>query len=185
VPIQFGNVGLVGMTRGELEEAIAVYNNVPLQYGTNAPITAAATFLPADIVQNSYAANNLLPFTGRAIVPAGYGNCIARYTGDCGFSNLVVHGPDFWRLDLSLGKKFRFGETRNVEIRAAMYNALNKPQWRVGGWAADTVTVGTGIVGGLTTTTFGQLQNGSVYQDTSTTNDQGGRTVELVLRINF
>jgi hypothetical protein len=185
VPIQFGNVNLVGMTRSDLEEAIAVYNNVPLRYGANAPIVAAATFLPADIVQNSHLANNLLPFTGRAIVPAGYGNCVARYTGDCGFSNLVVHGPDFWRLDLSLGKKIRFGENRNVEIRAAMYNALNNPQWRVGGWAADVVTVGTGIVGGLTTTTFGQLTNGSVYQDTSTTNDQGGRTVELVLRINF
>lgn len=185
VPIQFGNVGLVGMTRGELEEAIAVYNSVPLRYGTGAPIVAAATFLPADIIQNSFAANNLLPFSGRAIVPAGYGNCVAHYTGECGFSNLVVHGPDFWRLDLSLGKKFRFGEKRNVEIRTALYNALNKPQWRVGGWAADTVTVGTGIVGGLTSTTFGQFQNGSVYQDTSTTNDQGGRTVELVLRINF
>ena len=182
-PINFGNVDLVGMTRDDLEKAVAVYQNVPLQYGTNSPITAAATYLPADIIQNSFLANNLQPFNGRAIVPAGYGNCVARYTGDCGFSNLVVHGPDFWRLDLSLSKKFSIDEKRNVELRAAMYNALNNPQWRVGGWAADFVNVG-----GLNLTNFGQLLNvpaATVYQDTSTTNDQGGRTIELILRINF
>jgi len=184
-PVNFGNVNLVGMNRKDLEKAIAVYNNVPLQYGSNAPIVAAATFLPADIIQNSYLANNLLPFQGRAIVPAGYGNCVARYTGDCGFSNLVVHGPDFWRLDLSLSKKFRIDEKRNIELRAAMYNAMNNPQWRIGGWSADFVNAGSGLVGGLNTTTFGQFVNGSVYQDTSTTNDQGGRTIELILRINF
>jgi hypothetical protein len=184
-PVNFGNVNLAGMTRDDLEKALAVYQNVPLQYGTNAPITAAATYLPADIIQNSFLANNLQPFNGRAIVPAGYGNCVARYTGDCGFSNLVVHGPDFWRLDLSLSKRFAIDEKRNVELRAAMYNAFNNAQWRIGGWAADNINAGTGIVGGLTTTTFGQLTNGSVYQDTSTTNDQGGRTIELILRINF
>jgi hypothetical protein len=60
---------------------------------------------------------------------------------------------------------------------------LNNPQWRVGGWAADFVNVG-----GLNLTNFGQLLNvpaATVYQDTSTTNDQGGRTIELILRINF
>jgi hypothetical protein len=181
-PINFGNVNLVGMTRDDLEKAVAVYNSVPLTYGTNAPLTAPATFLPADIIQNSYAAANLLPFQGRAIVPAGFGNCVARYTGDCGFSNLIVHGPDFWRLDLSLSKKFKITESRNVEIRAAMYNALNNPQWRVGGWAADFVNVTN-----FNTTNFGQLQSNpaTVYQDTSTTNDQGGRTIELILRINL
>jgi hypothetical protein len=85
-----------------------------------------------------------------------------------------------------LSKKFKVGESRNVELRAAMYNALNNPQWRLGGWAADVVTVaGLGNGGALNTTSFGQLLNGSVYQDTSTTNDQGGRTIELILRINF
>lgn len=181
-PINFGNVNLVGMTRDDLEKAVAVYNSVPLKYGTNAPLTAPATYLPADIIQNSFLAASLLPFQGRAIVPAGFGNCVARYTGDCGFSNLVVHGPDFWRLDLSLSKKFRITESRNVEIRAAMYNALNNPQWRVGGWAADFVNVTN-----FNTTNFGQLQSNpaTVYQDTSTTNDQGGRTIELILRINL
>jgi hypothetical protein len=85
-------------------------------------------------------------------------------------------------LDASLSKKIRFDEKRNVELRAAFYNALNNPQWRVGGWAADVVTL---TQANLTGTTFGQLLNGTVYQDTSTTNDQGGRTVELILRINF
>jgi hypothetical protein len=59
VPISFGNVNLVGMTRDDLEKAIAVYNNVPLRYGTNPAIVAPATYLPADIIQNSFEANNL------------------------------------------------------------------------------------------------------------------------------
>jgi hypothetical protein len=170
------------MDRRELEKAIGVYYNQTLKYGTAAPITSAASFLPADIIQNTNLAFNNQTFSGRAIVPASYGNCIQQYNGQCGFSNLVVHGPKFLRLDASLSKKIRFDEKRNVELRGAFYNALNNPQWRVGGWAADVVNI---TQANLTGTTFGQLLNGTVYQDTSTTNDQGGRTVELILRINF
>ncbi len=178
-PINFGNVNLVGMDRKELEKMVGVYYSQTVKYGNNASVVVPSSYLPAEIIQNSFAAFNNLPFNGKAIVPATYGGCIQEFGGQCGFSNLVVHGPKFFRTDLSLSKKFRFDEKRNVELRAAFYNALNNTQWRVGGWAADVVNVtafGTG---------FGQLTNGSVYQDTSTTNDQGGRTVELILRINF
>jgi hypothetical protein len=37
-------------------------------------------------------------------------------------------------------------------------------------------------VGGAT---FGQLPNGSAYQDISTTNDPGGRLIDIMLRFNF
>lgn len=179
-PINFGNVNLVGMDREELQKAIGVYYSQNLKYGTGAAAVAPASFLPADIIQNSFAAFNNQSFQGRAIVPASFGGCIQQYAGQCGFSNLVVHGPKFFRTDFSLSKRIRFDETRNVELRMAMYNALNNTQWRVGGWAADVVNVTNMNAAG-----FGQFTNGTAYQDTSTTNDPGGRTIELILRINF
>ena len=178
-PINFGNVNLVGMDRKELEAAIGTYFSQTVSYSNATPVIATASYLPADIISNTSNAFANLAFTGRAIVPAGYGGCVQEYVGECGFSNLVVHGPKFFRTDLSLAKKFRLGETRNIEFRASAFNFLNNAQWRVGGWAADVVNVtafGTG---------WGQLTNGTVYQDTSTTNDQGGRTIEFAIRINL
>jgi hypothetical protein len=178
-PINFGNVSLVGMDRKELEDLIGVYYAQPITYGSTVVPSAPASYLPAEIIQNTFNAFANLPFSGKAIAPAGYGGCIQQFTGQCGISNLVVHGPNFFRTDLSLSKKIKLGETRNIELRASAFNALNNPQWRVGGWAADVVNV-TAFGNG-----WGQLTNGTAYLDTSTTNDQGGRTIELMIRINF
>jgi hypothetical protein len=178
-PINFGNVNLVGMDRKELEDAIGVYYDQSVSYSNATPVIATVSYLPAEIISNTSNAFANLAFTGKAIVPAGYGGCIQEFTGQCGISNLVVHGPKFFRTDLSLSKKIKLGETRNLELRASAFNALNNPQWRVGGWAADVVNV-TAFGNG-----WGQLTNGTAYLDTSTTNDQGGRTIELMVRINF
>lgn len=181
-PINFGNVQLVGMTRDELQKAIKVRKG-----------DRVVTYLPDDIILNTQKAfdinvNNSNGYgttfgtggpTGRFIAPAGYGNCIQRFAGECGFSNLVVYGPKFFKADISLAKKIRLGETRNIDLRANFLNAFNTAEFRVGGWAADVVNIGSGGA------TFGQLGNGTVYQDTSTTNDPGGRIIEFVLRINF
>ena len=70
-------------------------------------------------------------------------------------------------------------EKMNVELKANFFDALNMPNFRVGGWGADTVILGGGG------STFGQLGAGSAYQDVSTTNDPGGRIVEFMLRLNF
>jgi hypothetical protein len=78
-----------------------------------------------------------------------------------------------------LSKKFIITERSNVEFRATFLDALNAPNFRIGGWNADVISLG---VGG---STFGQLGNGSAYQDISTTNDPGGRLIDLMLRINF
>jgi hypothetical protein len=90
-----------------------------------------------------------------------------------------MYGPDFFKFDATVVKRFRIGERRSVEFRVTALDVLNAPNFRVGGFGADTVTVG---VGGAT---FGQMGNGSAYQDVSTTNDLGGRQIDLMLRINF
>lgn len=69
---------------------------------------------------------------------------------------------------MTLARKFIVSEKANVELRATFLDALNMPNFRIGGFAADVVAP---AVGGAT---FGQLGNGSAYQDLSTTNDPGG-----------
>jgi hypothetical protein len=179
-----GNVQLVGMTKDELQSEIKV------RKGPN-----VVTYLPDDIILNTQKAFNIDVSNtsnggygttfgtggpqGRFIAPAGYGNCISRFAGECGFNNLILYGPSFFKLDMTVAKKFPIGEKRSIELRAMFLDALNHPNFRVGGWGADTVNVG---VGG---STFGQLATGSAYQDISTTNDPGGRLIDLMLRIYF
>jgi hypothetical protein len=117
--------------------------------------------------------------TGRFIAPAGYGNCISRYGGECGFANLIVYGPSFFKIDAGLSKQIQFGERFKIELRATALDLLNHPNFRIGGFAADT-TAATDRGAA-----FGQLANGSAYQDTSTTNDPGGRVIDLMIRINW
>jgi hypothetical protein len=41
--------------------------------------------------------------------------------------NDSINGPGFWRVDLSLVKRFRFGDRMAVELRADAFNAFNHP----------------------------------------------------------
>jgi hypothetical protein len=180
-PISFGNVQLVGMTTKELQKEIKV------RKGPN-----VVTYLPDDIILNTQRAFDISVATqtgygntfggtpqGRFIAPATYGNCIQRFAGECGFTNLILYGPDFFQFDIGVSKKFIIDEKRNFELRATFLDALNQPSFRVGGFATDVIGVG---VGG---STFGQLGPGSAYQDLSTTNNPGGRIVDIILRFNF
>lgn len=88
-----------------------------------------------------------------------------------------LYGPRFIRFDMSAVKRTRIGEKWNVELRAQFLNAFNNANFLVGG------ATGTAIGDGTLSTTFGRT--GEAYRDVSTTNDPGGRIVELVLRINF
>jgi len=184
-PIAIGAVQLVGMTVKELQDSIKIRKEANLVY-----------FLPDDIILNSQRAFNISVAntntnggygttygtggpSGRFIAPLGYNNCIARFGGECGFANLIVYGPTFFKLDASLSKQIQLGERFKIEIKATSLDVLNHPNFRVGGWGGDTA--GFGCCG----STFGQLGNGSAYQDTSTTNDPGGRVIDLMVRVNW
>jgi hypothetical protein len=190
-PFSFGNVQLVGMTNKELQKAIGVYKNTILADGTQ-----RVTYLPLDIIENTQRAFDISVTNtnsnggygttfgaggpqGKFIAPAGYGNCIQETAGDCGFNNLIVYGPGYFKFDATIAKRFRLGERRSIELKAMILDVFNQPNFRVGGWGGDTVNI---TAFGAT---FGQLGNGSAYQDISTTNDNGGRQIDLMLRINF
>jgi hypothetical protein len=189
-PILMENVQLVGMTSKELQDKIGVYYNTTITQPNGATSVANVTYLPADIINNTiraftttgntttgYAAGQAP--TGAFIAPVGFGNCQQRTLGTCGFRKLVIYGPNFFKIDSSIGKRFNIGERRNVEIRVTAFDVLNHTNWRLGGW--------TGNVNNITafTGTFGQMQNGWSYQDPNGSNDPGGRIMDLMLRINF
>jgi len=177
-PVGFGNVQLVGMDRKDLQKLIEVRKG-----------PSSVFYLPEDVILNTarafavtYNAAGQAVYTngapsGRYIAPAGTGNCIQAYTGQCGFANLVIKGPRFVRPDLSLVKKIRFSENNNVELRAEFLNAFNAPNFLIGSAANDLNTVAG------SSTFSGVISN--AYQDTSTTNDPGGRLIQLVVRWNF
>jgi hypothetical protein len=66
----------------------------------------------------------------------------------------------------------------NLELRGEMLNAFNNINFLIGSPNNDVNTLA-----GLGTATFGRFTN--AYQDISTTNDPGGRLVQLVVRFNF
>jgi hypothetical protein len=171
-----GNVQLVGMTVKDLQNAVEIRPDP----------SGVVFFLPDDIILNTRRAFNFTATgfgslgapTGRYIAPANSNGCIQIFAGQCGFSNLILHGPKLSRLDFSLVKKTRISETVNFEMRAEFLNALNAINFKIGSQtAADT------SVSNFSGATFGQTA--AAYQDLSTTNDVGGRMIQLVLRINF
>jgi len=192
-PFSLGNVQLVGMDKKELQEAIGVYRDPD----------GFIYVLPKDIRENTVKAHNLavtiftppttapantpstatINFTqgapeGRFIAPPGFANCQQGFTGTCGFANLVLKGPSFFRTDLSIVKKVRFSERTNLELRGEFLNAFNNINFLVGNAGNDLNTLG-----GFTSSQFGRMT--AAYQDLSTTNDPGGRLVQLVVRFNF
>jgi hypothetical protein len=186
-PFNFGNVQLVGMTAKELQKAIGIYRGQP--NSDNSAFTKEVYSLPLDIRLNTFRANNTTLTsagvvytqgapTGRFIAPAGFNNCLQGFAGQCGYNNLILKGPSFFRFDLSLAKKIKFTERMNLEMRAEALNAFNNINWLVGAAANDV----NGL-GGLGAGTFARYT--AAYQDISTTNDPGGRLVQLVLRLNF
>jgi hypothetical protein len=186
----FGNVQLVGMTKKDLQRAVGIYRNQPNSDNT-ANTRGDIWFLPLDIRLNTFRAFNTsftwanggalytqgAP-TGRFIAPAGFNNCQQGYAGQCGFNNVVLKGPSFFRFDLSLAKKIKFTERMNLEMRAEALNAFNNINWLVGSAGNDV-----NAIGGQGAGTFARFT--AAYQDISTTNDPGGRLIQLVLRLNF
>lgn len=174
--INFGNVQLVGMTAKEFADALEI-RKVP---------NRITYYLPQDIIDNTIRAFSTSPTgysgtapTGRFIAPAGFGNCAQRFAGDCGFSNLVIHGPKFFRADMSIVKKIKMTERTNIELRGEFLNAFNNINF----WVGRGSTTENGAVTPSSAATFGQTT--AAFQDVSTTNDPGGRLVQFVLRINF
>ncbi|MBI3406086.1 MAG: TonB-dependent receptor [Acidobacteria bacterium] len=91
---------------------------------------------------------------------------------------VYLYGPSFFRPDLNIQKTFRITERVNFQLRAEFLNAFNNANFFYPG--SETTSVATvGIKNGA----FGQVTN--AYRDVSTTDDNGGRIIQFVFRVNF
>jgi hypothetical protein len=135
-----------------------------------------------DITQNTNATNRGYSTrgvpTGAYFAPANSGGCIQIYSGQCAPPRIILFGPAFHRYDLSIVKRTKITEKVNFELRGEFLNAFNHINFMIGGAGNDF----TGI-GGFAGDAFGRIT--TAYQDLSTTNDPGGRMVQIVARINF
>jgi hypothetical protein len=173
------------MTAKQLQDAVGIYRDAD----------GFVYLLPKDIRDNTVKAFNISintntangPLgptyslgapTGRFLAPAGFGNCAQAFSGQCGFANLVLHGPSFFRYDLGLAKKIKFSESVNLELRMEFLNAFNNINFQPGAAGNDVNTLGN-----TNNSQFGRIT--AAYQDLSTTNDPGGRVGQVVVRLNF
>jgi hypothetical protein len=83
---------------------------------------------------------------------------------------VTVRGPRFQRFDVSMVKRIRLTETKNLEFRGDFLNAFNNINFLGVACASGSASCG---------------QVTSAYTDISNTQDPGGRLIQLVLRINF
>jgi hypothetical protein len=164
-------VELVGMNAKELQQMVKIIKDPA------AASRGSVFWLPNEVIQNTLIAFGLRPGTptGRYIAPAST-------PGQFG-SFIYLYGPSFFRADLSLVKKTRIAEKSDVEIRVEVLNAFNHTNFLIGNVGAGDISNTDSNTLNVGTLTFGQTTH--AYRDVSTTNDPGGRLLQLVLRINF
>jgi hypothetical protein len=196
-------VRLVGMTREELQKSMKlrfddaggigyflpqdfITNtirafNVDIRNSPDAPKTATT-----DPAFRGYSSNGIP--TGAYFAPANNANCIETFgaglatgginAGKCAPPRIILFGPRFDRYDLSIVKRVKIREKMDFELRGEFLNAFNNINFLIGNAGNDTTTIGS-----YNQDSFGRLTQ--AYRDLSTTNDPGGRLIQIVARINF
>jgi hypothetical protein len=91
---------------------------------------------------------------------------------------VFLTGPGFYRADISLSKKTHITEKVNIEFRAEALNAFNNVNFFFPGDEATSVPTAA-----VSSSTFGRITN--AFRDPNTTDDNGGRIIQLVMRLNF
>jgi hypothetical protein len=167
----WASVRLVGMTLQDVANSAGLqfYDSAKLIY--NQPEDIRLQTINAFSTSGSYASgySSSVP-TGRYIAPASSKNCIEYISGDCAPYQQYFRGPKFFRVDLSLVKRVRFTESKNFELRGEFLNAFNNINFTGNYCAGNTQTCG--LVS-------------SAWRDTSNTGEQGGRSIQIQLRLNF
>ena len=160
--LDLGNVRVYGMTESEVQKAFKVRK-----------VSDAEIYMwPQDIIDNTIKAysRDLNGYsqgapTGRYFAPANGPDCmetISNSYGDCGVRTLIVTGPMYWNVDLSVVKDIRIVNRQSFQFRFDMLNLM------------DTVVFTP--VSGIGNTTQ------SNYQVTAASS---GRIIQLVARYNW
>ncbi len=161
-------INLIGITPNQLQSMLTT---------NKTEIPLAVAYVPTSLLNLS---------APTAISPVGGSNTsiIAPCQNAGNLCNRVfVWGPNFTRADWSLMKTTKITERVNFELRAEMLNAFNHANfYYAAGSGTSPVSIST------QSTRFGQMGSSSTngaYQDFNTTQDPGGRILQIVGRINF
>ena len=178
-----GNVRLVGMSLGDLQDMYKFYEKANPATGID-----EVWMLPEDVILNTRRAFSTSNTTasgystslgvpeGRYIAPANSADCVQVRAGECAPRSTLVLTPWFKRFDVGAAKRFRIGGTRNVEVRFDMLNVFDTPNFTPVG------ATGTNTAAGTAATIFRVT---SAYTDASNTYDPGGRIGQLMFRFNW
>lgn len=165
--IDFGNVRMVGFTAKDLWK----------MYQLRIDDNQRAWVLPKDVIDNTVKAYSvsatsttgygaLGPPEGRYFAPANGPSCIeeAPGFGDCGSRSLLVRGPMFKMLDLSILKQVRLKGRTTVEFRVEALDVLD--------WVNFTPVAGLG-------------SNPNSYEVTGLAGDVTRRMIQLIARFSW
>jgi hypothetical protein len=173
--LDIGNVRLVGMDRDELQD----------MFKLRIDERGRVFMLPQPVIDETVKAfnvsptsstgyGNLGPPTGPHIAPADSFDCIETIRGEgrCGIQSLILQGPLFKQIDLSIAKRIEIAGTINAEFRIDALNVFNH--------------VNFAPVSGLTATTnrmSGAAQN--AYEVTGLTGTNTARVLQIVSRVRW
>lgn len=156
-------ITLNGITESQLQSELQTNK-------TEVPGSAAVWYVPTSLLANGNTTAN----TG-ILQPC--------FTAGELCNKVFVWGPQFFRADISLVKNIKITERVNLELRGEALNAFNDQDFYYGcGVSTSPCTVNTN------STRFGQMGSSATngaYSDLSTTQDPGGRILQLVGRITF
>jgi hypothetical protein len=171
--VDFGNVRMVGFTEDDL------WNDLyKLRFADTAAGPRRVYMLPQDIIDETVKAFSVSATSatgygalgapsGRYFAPANGADCIETIDsayGDCGTRTLILRGPMFREVDISLMKSVPVVGRTRAEFRIEMLNAFNFTNF------IPVTGVGS---------------NPASYEVTGVTGTNGARVVQLVTRFSW
>ena len=154
-------INLVGLTNSQIQSMLTINKTA---------VAGAVTYVPSSLLAPGNTTAN----------PAIFQPC--NVAGSL-CSKPFFTGPSFFRADISLVKTTKITERVSFEMRMEALNAFNDADFY---WAG---AVGTSPQSVSTQSTrfglIGSTNTNGAYSDINTTQDPGGRIVQLVGRINF
>ncbi len=165
--VDFGNVRLIGFSEDDLQSMLSVRKTGD----PNNPYRTLVWWLPQDIIDNTVKAYSVSAtgYTagapeGRYFAPANSPSCLETVTGygDCGSRNVVVTGPQIFRVDITIAKRIPIAGPVYGEFQWMIFNLFNNVNFNP------------------------VVYTGSVYDSYQITGaiDQS-RTMQLAFRISF
>ena len=142
--VDFGNVRLIGFTKDDLRSWMSVRKTTD----PNNPYRTLVWWLPQDIIDNtvkaySVSASGYTQGTpeGRYFAPANSPTCleVASGYGDCGSNNVVVTGPQVFRVDITVGKRFGIAGPVQGEFQWMIFNLFNNVNFNPVSYLGSTI----------------------------------------------